>query len=547
LGDFIIEKCVIDVTAMFATNFVSFICTDGTVDQRERISFTSFPEPQPNFDEIHNMGHAGFRFKPGTEICENKSSCYIRNQLTSTDKTIGLSPNQCAALRVTSDDRVQLACFEQIRGKITGMVVPFEDYSKLNYDTDELMLPMVAAVAQQHAFGCKNGHNNDDLLCAIQNYKSPVFNKLLLRETHRSLSFSLDFTGEQPNEKLFRNPTVQKCLSLQNILDYAGDEAKKSLPAKMAWILLLIRIASFAFGSTVNLFHREGDSDVKAEELQPLIGIAKWTTDLFAYIVDGLFELKRLVKGREKDLPFVRQKAVELNSPALFLVLASGSRVLLRYCSRGLKSLQQKIDQRLKQKNIHDGDTYTTLKTILLIFDNCPAKVPQFERIITDLESNVRVVYQGIKEEDRGIAERAVFVDNTIPPVFLSPVEFLFRNSLKKLWEETDLDRLHFYDLSWLGLHDDYLTIQYVKKNPIDIIRKTPIRNLNGKMIRCVRCCSQIEDADKHKAWIGNLGRMCVCGSLWMVQEVEKLKVNGDVAVPMINVGPVNASGHVHV
>jgi len=72
LEDFIIEKCVIDVTAMFATNFVSFICTDGTVDQRERISFTSFPEPLPNFDEIHNMGHAGFRFKPGTEICENK-------------------------------------------------------------------------------------------------------------------------------------------------------------------------------------------------------------------------------------------------------------------------------------------------------------------------------------------------------------------------------------------------------------------------------------------------------------------------------------------
>lgn len=408
------------------------------------------------------------------------------------------------------------------------------------------MLPMASIIAAQHAFGCRNSQNNDDILCAIQNYKSPAFNKLLLREVHRSLSFSLDFTGEQPNEKLFRNPTVQKCLSLQNILDYAGDDAKKSLTAKMAWILLLIRIASFAFGSSVNLFHKEQDAEIKAEELQPLIGIARWTMDLFAYVIDGLFELRRLVKGREKDLPFVCQKAVELNSPVLFLVLASGSRVLLRYCSRGLKALQMKIDQRLKQKNIQEAETYTTLKTILLIFDNCPAKVPHFERIITDLESNVRVVYQGIKEEDRAIAERAVFVDNSIPPVFLQPVEFLFRNSMKKLWEEAELDKLHFYDMSWLGLNDDYGTKEFRRRVPIDIIRKTPIRNTHGKSIRCVRCCSQIEDGDKNRVWVGNLGRMCVCGSLWMIHE-EKPKVDGNTVVPLGNDGSVGVSRHGHV
>lgn len=95
------------------------------------------------------------------------------------------------------------------------------------------------------------------------------------------------------------------------MIDYKGDRAKKSLSAKTAWILLLIRMSSFAYGSTVNMVHRQGsDSEVKAESMEPLIGVSKWTLDLYAFLIDGLMELRKAVHQKERDIGFIRQKGM---------------------------------------------------------------------------------------------------------------------------------------------------------------------------------------------------------------------------------------------
>jgi len=83
-----------------------------------------------------------------------------------------------------------------------------------------------------------------------------VFNKALITEVHKALSLKMDFTSEIPNERLFRNPVLQRSLSLQTSVYNDGENAPMRLEAKLAWIFLHLRIASLGFGTTINTFQR---------------------------------------------------------------------------------------------------------------------------------------------------------------------------------------------------------------------------------------------------------------------------------------------------
>lgn len=86
--------------------------------------------------------------------------------------------------------------------------------------------------------------------------RNPAFNKALIVEVHRALNLKMDFTSETPNERLFRNPILQRSLSLQTSIYYEGEEAPMNLPAKLAWIFLHLRIASLGFGTTITALQR---------------------------------------------------------------------------------------------------------------------------------------------------------------------------------------------------------------------------------------------------------------------------------------------------
>ena len=66
----------------------------------------------------------------------------------------------------------------------------------------------------------------------------------------------MDFTSEAPNERLFRNPVLQRSLSLQASIFYEGEDRPMTLAAKLAWIFLHLRIASLGFGTTINTLQR---------------------------------------------------------------------------------------------------------------------------------------------------------------------------------------------------------------------------------------------------------------------------------------------------
>jgi hypothetical protein len=78
------------------------------------------------------------------------------------------------------------------------------------------------------------------------------FEEEFLAEIYRPLNMSVDYSGDSQTEKLFRNATLQRSLSMQNSLSFKGYRKTKSLPAKIAWLTLNLRITALTFAFTLN-------------------------------------------------------------------------------------------------------------------------------------------------------------------------------------------------------------------------------------------------------------------------------------------------------
>lgn len=77
------DKCVISVSHLPSSTAISFACSDGSVETRERTNFKPY-ERQPRPDAVINMIGAGFDFpspNPG-DICKFISTldrCILRH------------------------------------------------------------------------------------------------------------------------------------------------------------------------------------------------------------------------------------------------------------------------------------------------------------------------------------------------------------------------------------------------------------------------------------------------------------------------------------
>lgn len=222
MDDIIIDKCVIGVSQVQVTSgaVVALAFSDGSLDLRDRYFFNLLQNQSTNKDLVMNMVQAGFAFPPG-ESCID----------------LALSPNITVAIRLGLDHDIQLMVMEYANG--------------LMEDPENMEIACVA-LAHQHAYSCNNHLNNDDLLLVAQQYRNPVFNNTFLSEAHRALNLKMDFATESPSERLFRNPLLQRCLSLQNSLDFQGEKVNKRLSGKLAWATLHLRVASVAFALTFN-------------------------------------------------------------------------------------------------------------------------------------------------------------------------------------------------------------------------------------------------------------------------------------------------------
>ncbi|RPA95294.1 hypothetical protein L873DRAFT_1745488 [Choiromyces venosus 120613-1] len=527
MDDVVMDKCVIGVSQVTSGTVIALAFSDGSLELRDRYNLNQLRDQSTNKNVVMNMMQAGFAFPPG-EPCIN----------------LALSPNNAVAIRLGPDNDIRLMVMEYMNG-------PMEE-------NDNLEIACVA-LAHQHAYSCNNHLNNDDLLLVAQKYRNPTFNNTFLSEAHRALNLKMDFATESPNERLFRNPLLQRCLSLQNALDFRGERVNKRLSGKLAWATLHLRVASVAFALTFNNPQRQGqgganagagaaasggsasnDFDLRPEALQTLLGLVRWLMDIMSLTISDLFELSKATTtsssssssssssksqpNRTSDLTFVRERVISGNSPALFLALSSAPRALLRYNCRSLRGLESTASKHLSPTSATDEETKTTFRSLKVPIESCAVKISQFERIMTDIDGTIRAAYHNVPEAERAHAEKLLFVNNEIPPIFRGAVERLLGTSLPNLRNDLDVAKLFWHDVTWLGFHDDVASREYRRRNRIDAIRKVvlPKDDDGGEKVRlrrCTRCCAVVEDIVPNKSpsyWLGSMQRMCFCGTLWM-------------------------------
>ena len=81
----------------------------------------------------------------------------------------------------------------------------------------------------------------------ISSNSSNSMEQTFLSEMYRVLETNVDYALDPNAELLFRNPMIQRFLSMQVSLSYAGEEKHRSLPAKLAWTILNLRFISMCF------------------------------------------------------------------------------------------------------------------------------------------------------------------------------------------------------------------------------------------------------------------------------------------------------------
>lgn len=207
---------------------------------------------------------------------------------------------------------------------------------------------------------------------------------------------------------------------------------------------------------------------------------------------------------------------VEMNSPALSLVLVSSSRSFLKYNCRQLRSLH------MEAKSSHAyGSQRQIFREVEAIFEEYPVTVLQFERLLSELDSNIKTAYltSQISDTDRRNTEKEMLVSARIPSVLTSALESFLMTTVDHLREEVNEAELYFVDISWLGLCDDSSSDFWRMNHVLDILRKVELPK-EAQIRRCTRCCARMEDKHQQKGvsiWFLNMQRTCFCGNWWMI------------------------------
>ncbi len=75
----------------------------------------------------------------------------------------------------------------------------------------------------------------------------PALEHDFLNEIYRVLNVNVDYLSDPQQEKLFRNPMIRGCLSVQASFGFKGAQKHQTLAAKIASTTLNLRVASLTF------------------------------------------------------------------------------------------------------------------------------------------------------------------------------------------------------------------------------------------------------------------------------------------------------------
>lgn len=174
---------------------------------------------------------------------------------------VALSPNACAAVSFADNTDIHLRLIQMPLQAGTDSLDKCTA-SMISVTPGYCSQPTAFYEAATEAFtlyystACASyGSYQDDLVAAIQAFsrQHPHGNieRNFLGEICRILEVRLDHSMEPQLEYLFKNPMIQRCLSMQLSLGYLGKPKSRSLPAKVAHALLDIRATTIVMTCTL--------------------------------------------------------------------------------------------------------------------------------------------------------------------------------------------------------------------------------------------------------------------------------------------------------
>ncbi|KAG5914069.1 hypothetical protein E4U53_004717 [Claviceps sorghi] len=386
----------------------------------------------------------------------------------------------------------------------------------------------------------------------------------------RMLKIQVDYSDETHHDALMRNLSLQFCLSIMNSLGFKGESQKRSFQSKFAMIDLNLRnivILITLSGNAPSTFREKLRPLDEHEVVDALVGCAKWSIDLLAWLVDSLFELMNDGEFRQRCS---QQRFSELNAflhkrndVALHLLLSSSSRSFLSAICKRVMLLEEMSSStaaycvKLATEETPSGGgralnsqlqhAYYKMQQVT---STSIIKVAELENLLNVLSHDIKQAYglylpQWIKKQPnapqgkqldvaiktmRAQSEMSMLLSGPPPPAFLPVINKFFSVSLPNYRKLIDPAKLFFADFDLLGVQDDRasLAARETKAAYVDLFKRVPLRpsRRSSRWRRCTRCTSVMEDVFGSRpgyAFVLAQQRKCSCGGHWALLPKGKL------------------------
>lgn len=497
MPDMIFNKIILSLDLQSFDSMLVLSMSDGSLEYRDRPTMNSI-DAYGDTSQVTSLPQTGFEHMAGDQNLH-----------------IALSPDSSGIVMIGTD------------GKATARSMTFR-YGWQVLDDDlggnaSLIEAGAICIARQYAILSHIGASTDECLALVPSDATAAVRTTIIRMIHRILTRTLDLTmyDQARQQGALRDMSMHRSLAAQIVLGTDFKTGARTLSAQYAYVVLNLRVTIMALSAS--LTRRSNVPADKQPSISPeiaisLIGHIKWTTNLFAHIINGIVNFQRNIKQDGNISMAVAEFAVKHNTPVLHLMLSGFSRSMLRMLCPIIARFRDILSMVVLQRTRSSFEKSQVQEAIDLI-DRLPFKPTALEVLMTEFEAMIRSVYteNDLSPERRTELELDIISECVIPSQFGPAIDTLLRIILPKMLDQTDMGKLYFWDTSCLNLAN-------MRPPPggmrYDAVRRTPLSA--GMVLRCCRRCgSEMEDIPSEKLrtlpmWLVHTNRYCICTDFWV-------------------------------
>ena len=490
-----VQKVIVDFASQAFDTISAFANSDGSLDFRDRLTMNTL-SPFSESETVPNIPQTGFWHPSGEQN--------VQVAISSDGSALALvRPDHT----LVTQNMIFTHGWQETEDAIVG-------------DNKAYIEAAAVCIARQYAFLCFNNVSNDEVLALLPVNASADLRSKVVKMIFRMLQRTPDISCQDQARQhmiVLKEPFVPRCLSAQLALGTNSVTGDRNFSAQYAFAMLTLRLASTACAQTLS---RDMKS-VPTDAVHSLRGLVKWCIDLMVYIVRTFVDVKRNLETGSTPKEAFERLVSNSGSIALHLCLCSYSRVILRFQTMWIMKYTQAVQLVLgRAQSIQEQQELTAIMKHIKVM---PFKLPQFDQMLSELDSAVRNAYNqpSISVELRGQLETDMIVDGTIPVQLEQSVNSLLESALPKMVEKVNLSDLMFWDTTIIHLRNS----RRADDGKIyDVIRKIVLEKHMKRRV-CRRCGSQMEDINAERlrgdmvnlAWFAHLQRHCLCMNYWLL------------------------------